>query len=132
MYQPTRPLPPPRRSHAAVTECTIGDGEQCDYEESQSVILEPLQLTANITRNITLPTKAFPNVDISLSLEAIKVLELEAIKVLEYWYEIDIIGLQKKIWHVHSWLLRYTVCYVFTYVHCICIYKDVRFRFTGK
>ncbi len=75
MYQPTRPLPPPRRSHAAVTECTIGDGEQCDYEESQSVILEPLQLTANITRNITLPTKAFPNVDISLSLEAIKVLE---------------------------------------------------------
>ncbi len=56
-----------------MTECTIGDKERCDYEESQSVLLEPVQLTANITRNVGLPNRAFPNVDISLSLEAIKV-----------------------------------------------------------
>ncbi|XP_064395949.1 intermembrane lipid transfer protein VPS13A-like isoform X2 [Halichondria panicea] len=59
-----------RRSHAAVAECTVR--EQCDYEESNSVILEPLRLIVDMTRNITLPTKAFPNVDISLSLDAIK------------------------------------------------------------
>ena len=57
-----------------MAECTVR--EQCDYEESNSVILEPLRLIVDMTRNITLPTKAFPNVDISLSLDAIKVVTL--------------------------------------------------------
>ncbi len=54
-----------------MTKCILG--EECDIKASHGDILEPLSLSASITRNISLPTKAFPNIDISLSLDAIKV-----------------------------------------------------------
>jgi len=45
-------------------------------KEVESIILDPLKFTASITRNISQPTRAFPNVDIRLSLEAIQVQRL--------------------------------------------------------
>ncbi len=53
------------------TECSLS--EQYGYKECEGVILEPLSLSASIIRNISLPNRAFPNVDIKISLDAIKV-----------------------------------------------------------
>lgn len=52
--------------------CSLQDTSSC--QESRSNILEPIQFTAHIKRNISQPSEAYPNVDISLSLDTIKVL----------------------------------------------------------
>ncbi len=45
----------------------------CDID-TQSTILEPLTFSVQVIRNISQPTEAFPNVDIQLQLNQVKVL----------------------------------------------------------
>lgn len=63
-----------RNSQARKTEGLVAsDSSVAVSEESHSIILEPLQFTATVTRNISKPTQAFPNIDICLGLGTIKV-----------------------------------------------------------
>ena len=41
--------------------------------ETRSTILEPMEFVARIHRNISQPSEAYPNVDVMLELDAIKV-----------------------------------------------------------
>ena len=45
-----------------------------NQKDSQNIIMEPIRFLANIRRNISHPSKAYPNVDILLNIEAIKVI----------------------------------------------------------
>jgi len=49
------------------TVCLLADREQC-LESARSTILEPLEFTVYVTRNISAPSMHFPNVDVQLGL----------------------------------------------------------------
>lgn len=51
--------------------CSLQD-KSCSSEQC-STILEPIQFTARIHRNVSQPTDAYPNVDITISLDTIVV-----------------------------------------------------------
>lgn len=55
------------------TLCSL-DSRDC--EECHNTILDPIQFTLHIRRNISQPNEAYPNVDIILNMDSIKVLLL--------------------------------------------------------
>ena len=62
------------------TVCSVqGPGEGC--AERRSTILEPMEFVARINRNISQPSEAYPNVDVLLELDAIKVCVLVCVCV---------------------------------------------------
>lgn len=52
--------------------CSLQDQPGCSAEK-RSTILEPIQFTAHIRRNVSQPTVAYPNVDIVVALDTIMV-----------------------------------------------------------
>ena len=66
-----------RRSHAPTINLGQISSDGMCISESQSVILDPLKFSAQIIRNISGPTAAFPGVDIQLHLDHVKVREYE-------------------------------------------------------
>lgn len=60
----------PRLSRGTV--CLLADREKC-LESTRSTILEPLEFTVYVTRNISAPSMHFPNVDVQLGLGDVEV-----------------------------------------------------------
>ena len=57
------------------TECSVvggAGGGACGLEK-RNTILEPMEFVARINRNISQPSEVYPNVDVILQLDAIKV-----------------------------------------------------------
>lgn len=64
-----------RSSHSTVCAVgVVGCGDAT--KEKRNNILEPMEFIARINRNISQPSEAYPNVDIILQLDAIKVSSL--------------------------------------------------------
>ncbi len=51
--------------------------------ETRYTILEPVEFVAHISRNISRPSEMYPNVDISLDIDTIKVREKEEMPVVK-------------------------------------------------
>ena len=62
-----------RRSHAPTIDLQEISDDGLSISESQTVIMEPLKLSAQVIRNISAPTPAFPSVDVQLTLDRVKV-----------------------------------------------------------
>lgn len=52
--------------------CSLQDKSSCSMEQ-HSTILEPIQFTAHIRRNVSQPSEAYPNVDVVVGLDTITV-----------------------------------------------------------
>ena len=67
-----------RKSHATTGDLKQISGDGLSAIDTQSTILEPLTFFVQVVRNISRPTEAFPNVDIQLELNQVKVYSYSA------------------------------------------------------